>query len=284
MKDWKITLLANEHCHTGENPLWDAERQCVYWTDIPHGKLFRWDWATQTHEQIYSGLPVGGFTLQAEGSLLLFRVNDIAVLPWRGEARSVIAVADESMDRFNDVTADPEGRVFAGTMGRTAGSGGLYRLDLDGTLTKLFAGTQIANGGGFSPDLSTFYWTDSTAEQLWRFNYERATGALTQRRMIYQAENEGTPDGLAIDAEGNLWSARWDGQAVIKHAPDGTVLGKIVLPVKTVASMCFGGPGLDTMLVTTANGSPGSTTEDGALFKIEGNFHGRADFHSRISW
>lgn len=280
---WKITRLANEHCKTGENPVWDAARECVYWSDIPNGKLFRYDLATRSHEQIYAGPPVGGFALQTDGSLLLFRVNDVAVLPWRGQARAFIEHHDETMQRFNNVGADPEGRVFAGSIGATNENGGLYRADLDGTISKVCDGTGCANGSGFSPDLRTFYWTDSTNKRIFRFDYDRATGALSNRRLIHQvAEGDGIPDGMAVDAEGSLWSARWGGQAVVKHAPDGTVLEKIEMPVRTISSLCFGGRNLDVMFVTTAEGSPGSGTDDGALFQVEGPFAGADEFRSRI--
>lgn len=280
---WKIAPLANEHCQTGENPLWDAARECVYWTDIPNGRLFRHDLATARHEQIYSGPPVGGFTLQADGSLLLFRVSDIAVLPWGGAARTVIEFQDRTMERFNDVIADPEGRVFAGTIDRDDANGGLYRVDVDGTISQVCAGTGTSNGCGFSPDLHRLYWTDSTNKRIFRFDYDRATGALTNRTLIYQAaDDEGTPDGMAVDAEGNLWSARWGGGCVVKHAPDGAVLEKIALPVRTVSSLCFGGRGLDAMYVTTADGKPDSDSLDGALFRIEGSVLGAAEFCSRI--
>lgn len=281
---WKITLLANEHCDTGENPLWDDAREAVCWTDIPRGKIFRHSLATGSHEQIYSGPPVGGFTLQSDGSLLLFRVNDIAVLPpGGGTARTIIEVRDPAMKRFNDVIADPEGRVFAGTMGADEECGGLHRIDRDGTITKVCAGTGIANGSGFSPDLRTFYWTDSTHRRIFSFDYDQATGALSNQTLLHEAgEADGTPDGLAVDAEGNFWSARWGGQAVVKHAPGGAVLDKIVMPVRTVSSVCFGGRNLDKMFVTTAGGSADSATLDGALFQVEGAFAGKGDFRSGV--
>ena len=290
--DFQIKLLANEHCKTGENPLWDAERECVYWTDIPNGKLFRYDIQSARHEQIYSGQPVGGFTLQADGNLLLFRVSDIAELPLPrgGEARTIIEYSDETMERFNDVSADPEGRVFAGTVGKGRENlhGGLYRVDLDGTITrmKICGESDCANGSDFSPDLRWFYWTDSTKKRIFRFDYNRATGDLSNRILIYQAsENEGIPDGLTIDADGNLWSARFDGSAIFKHAPDGSVLDKIALPVRAISCACFGGKNLDAMFVTTAEGKSGSESEEGALFQItqaSNLFRGKPEFCSRI--
>jgi D-xylono/L-arabinono-1,4-lactonase len=285
MKDARISLLANEHCQTGENPYWDPVTDCVYWTDIPNGKLFRYDRATGTHRTIYEGPPVGGFTRQADGTLLLFRVDDIAVLDLAdGSVRSLIPFADEGSVRFNDVIADPEGRVFAGTIGRDTESGGLFRLDRDGTFTLLFRGTRTANGMGFSPDLRTFYWTCSTYRRIYRFNYDRHTGELSQRELLYQAsEAEGKPDGLTVDMAGNIWAARWEGYSVVIHNPEGHIIGDIRFPVPKVSSCFFGGPDLDLLFVTTAGGAPDRHTTDGALYQVEVPACGKPEFVSRVS-
>jgi sugar lactone lactonase YvrE len=253
-------LLVNEHCNTGENPFWDHEKRCVYWTDIPNGRLFRYDIDTGNHAAIYNGQPVGGFTMQADGALLLFRVDDIAVLREDGTAEPVIRYTDAGMTRFNDVIADPDGRV-----------------------RQLFSGTGCANGMGFAPDLRTFYWTCSTRRRIYRFHYDRETGDLSGEDLWYQATpEEGIPDGLAVDVSGNVWSARWDGGAVIKHDPDGQVLEKLEFPVAKVSSLCFGGRDLDSLFVTTAGGKPESATEDGALYLVEVPVLGMPEFRSRI--
>jgi D-xylonolactonase len=136
---------------------------------------------------------------------------------------------------------------------------------------------------GFSPDLRTFYWTCSTRRRIYAFDYERATGGLANRRVLYEAtEDEGIPDGLAVDAAGDLWSARWDGFALVRHAPDGRVRERIALPVAKVSSVCFGGPELDRMFLTTAGGASGAGTLDGALFELRPGVRGRAEFRSRV--
>lgn len=287
MNTYTITPLVNEHCATGENPYWNPDDGCVYWTDIPNGKLFRYDPATGAHRTIYHDAPVGGFTLQADGNWLLFRVHDIALLTPDGQVTVLLPFQDETAKRFNDVIADPEGRVYAGTMGATPEVGGLYRVDLDGTITKLFAGTGTANGMGFTPDLQFFYWTDSTAKRLYRFRYDRATGDLTGRTVFYQADpSEGTPDGLAVDTGGAVWSARHRGGTIRKHAPDdGRIVETITMPVKRVTSLFLGGPGRDIAFVTSAGGGePESIEADGTLYQITGlGATGLEEFRSRIA-
>jgi sugar lactone lactonase YvrE len=278
-----ITPLVNSHRQLAENPLWQAETGMLYWTDIDAGEVHRFHLETGRHEIVYHGPAVGGFTFQENGDLLLFRVNDLALLHPDGTLAVLREFADEGMTRFNDVIADPEGRVYAGTIGRTETSGGLFRVDRDLHITLLFRGTGVSNGMGFSPDLRTLYWTCSTRRQIRAYDYESATGSLSNERVIYQAsKEEGIPDGLTIDGNGHLWSARWDGFAVIHHAPDGKVLERHEFPVAKVTSLTFGGPRLDQFFVTTAGGAPDLDTEDGAIYQWSAGVSGPEEFRSRV--
>lgn len=272
------SLLLNPNGKLSENPLWDAREACLYWTDIEGGVMHRFDPATREHERIYKGPSVGGFTLQEDGGLLLFRVDDIALLHPSHRVEVLWSFEDAGTKRFNDVIADPEGRVFAGTIGQTDGSGGVWRLERDGALHQLWRGTKIANGMDFSPDLRHFYWTDSTYKTIFRFDYDRTTGRLTNRAPLTEVE-DGTPDGLTVDAEGNLWSARYGGGAVVEHAPDGTVLTRVSLPVENVTAPTFMGPDLKGLVVTTAEGD---TSEGGALFVVPVKVGGREPYRSRV--
>jgi D-xylonolactonase len=136
---------------------------------------------------------------------------------------------------------------------------------------------------GFSPDLRKFYWTCSTRRRIYEFDYDRATGRIGGERLLYQAsDDEGIPDGMTVDRNGHLWSARWDGRAVVHHAPDGSVVEKFPFAVAKVTSLCFGGPGLDRFFVTTAGGKPGVQSEDGSVFQWAAGVQGPPEFKSRI--
>ena len=276
--------LINLHCELGENPLWNADDGCLYWTDITGGKIHRLHLATRQHTQIYSGETVGGFTSEANGDLLLFRVGDIAVLHADGGVGTVRAFADEGSERFNDVIAAPDGCVLAGTIGKTDASGGLFRVECDGSSTLLFRGTGCSNGMGFSPDLTRFYWTCSTRRTIYAFDYDPSSGRLSGERVFYTAPaSEGIPDGMAVDRNGHVWSARWDGFSIVHHAEGGAPIETIPFPVAKVSSLCFGGPALDQMLVTTAGGVPGSTSADGSLYQSSPGVQGTPEFRSRIT-
>ncbi|MEQ1859493.1 MAG: SMP-30/gluconolactonase/LRE family protein [Chthoniobacteraceae bacterium] len=279
-----IATLINDHCRLAENPLWNAADGALYWTDIDGGTVHRFHLASAKHEVIYRGVTVGGFTFQADGALLLFRVNDIALLRADGSVEVLRTISDEGTARFNDVIADPEGRVFAGSIGRSETSGGLVRVDRDGSITLLFRGTGVSNGMGFSPDSRTFYWTCSTRRRIFAFDYDRATGGLSGERVFYQAnDDEGIPDGMTVDRDGHVWSARWDGFAVVHHALDGSVVERFTFPVAKVSSLCFGGPALDEFFITTAGGVPGNDTADGSIYRWRAGVSGAPEFQSRIA-
>ena len=230
---------------------------------------------------------VGGFTLEADGMLLLFRVNDLARFnPANGDCQPVRKFTDPGMQRFNDVMADPAGRVYAGTIGKDKESGGLFRFDPDGGSKLLFRGTGCSDRMGLSPDGRTFYWTCSTTNRIFAFDYDPASGELANRRVFYAAtaDDEGTCDGLCVDAEGHLWSARWDGHRLRRHAPDGQVVAEISVPASRVTSCCFGGDKLQTLYITSARGEtdPGYC-EAGSVFTLDVKTPGLPRHVSRLA-
>jgi D-xylonolactonase len=279
----RVEAVANYHCFVGENPLWNPDDGHVYWVDIENGRLFRAEHASGAHECFYEGPVVGGFTLHEDGSLLLFEADRIARLERDGRRRVLCEGIDRDMKRFNDVIADPEGRVFAGTIGQTEASGGLYRIELDGSVRCVLKETGIANGMAFTRDERRFFWTCSTSRRIFAFDYDRASGELSNRTLFHAASEPGEgPDGLTIDEQDRLWSARWGGFAVVRLGADGSVVERVRMPVERVSSCVFAGPELDTLYVTTAAGAPGGAGEDGTLYRVKVGARGRAAFRSRV--
>lgn len=281
-------LIADTRCQVGEGPYWHPEEHRLYWVDIPAGRLYRHDPATESHELVYASPddPIGGFTLQADGALLLFQSRG-AVRTWQdGRVATLIeAIPEERDGRFNDVIADPEGRVFCGTMPIGDRPGRLYRLDPDRSLHLVLDDAGISNGLGFSPDLTRLYHTDSTKRLISVFDYDRATGEVANRRTLVRTPDDGSiPDGMTVDANGDLWSARWDGSALYRYSPSGEDLRRIPFPAKKVSSIAFGGPNGDDAYVTTAGGQDRASEGPGAgaLFRVRLGVSGPLEFRSRI--
>ena len=284
-------LIADYACEVGEGPLWHAQEQRLYWADIPAGRLFRYDPASGRHGLFHEGPVVGGFTIQADGSLLLFMEHGAVSVLRDGKLESVIeSLPGEEENRFNDVIADPAGRVYCGTMAKaddeTADRGGtLYRLDTDGTATAVADGVGISNGMAFTPDRKQMYYTDTLNWGIDVFDYDERTGAISNRREFARSgEDAGSPDGMTVDAEGNVWSARWGGSGAFKYSPGGEEIGKVELPTKAVSSVTFGGADYTDMYLTTANGHEKAENgpQAGALFRVKTGARGLPEFTSRI--
>lgn len=280
-------LIADYQCETGEGPMWHPIEKCVYWLDISApGRMFRYDPATGKHEQCYEGEMVGGITVQADGALLLFGEKG-SVRVWRdGKITTLLdGIPGEEESRFNDVIADPMGRVFCGTMPTKERLGRLYRLDTDGKITQILEGIGCSNGMGYTPDRKRMYYTDSMKYEIYIFDYDIATGNITNQRVFVRTpEEEGLPDGMTVDAEGYVWSAHWDGSHLYRFSPQGKEVMRIKFPAKKVSSVIFGGEDYTDIYVTTAGGNnkaqegPGA----GALFHLNLGIRGVPEFFSRI--
>lgn len=266
-------VVAKTNCVVGENPLWNALNEKLYWCDIPAGKIYRFDPSMSEHMIIYEDGVVGGFTIQANGSFLLFKDGGRVDYWEDGKSSTVVSPTDTDVaSRFNDVWPDPNGGVFCGTMPTDDASGALYHLSLEGTLSRVVDDVQIPNGIDFSPGVKYLYLTESDANAIWQYAYDPSTGELSEReRFVDTSDEAGVPDGLTVDSEGNVWSARWGGHAVVKYAPDGTELDRVEFPVERVSSVAFGGAGASRLYVTTARGLERQADSDlaGALFAVE---------------
>jgi sugar lactone lactonase YvrE len=135
----------------------------------------------------------------------------------------------------------------------TPGQGALYRLDIDGTVSEVLTAVTTSNGLGWSPDGGTMYYVDTGRGTLDVLRHDAASGGVEDRRTLVSLVGEqGLPDGLAVDAEGHLWLALWDGGCVHRYSPSGELELVVTLPASRVTSVAFGGPGLTDLYVTTA--------------------------------
>jgi D-xylono/L-arabinono-1,4-lactonase len=280
-------IVAHCHCELGEGPLWNPFDNCLYWLDIAKGRLLRYDPARDQHEQVFErDEQIGGFTIQADGSFLLFGERGSIRLLRDGEITTIVEEIPAELDtRFNDVIADPQGRVFCGTIAGESHPATLYRLDLDGTLTPVVENVGLANGMGFTPDTKGLYFTDTDAGRIDLFEYDEETGALSNPRLFVQVpDGDGHPDGLTVDGEGFVWSARWDGRMIVRYAPDGSEERRVHLPTPNVTSLAFGGEGFQDLYITTAigEGSPPPDEQAGALFHLYPGVAGKPEFLSRV--
>lgn len=223
-------------------------------------------------------------TIQADGDLLLFGDGGaVSLLTAEGAIRPLVAsIRGEETARFNDVVADPAGRVFCGTMSLVGGLGTLYRLDLDGSFERVVEGVGCSNGMGFSPDRRLMYFVDSPTGRIDAFDYDEPGGTIENRRPFAIVDSEeGSPDGMTVDSEGCIWAAVWDGYGVVRFDRDGKRMRKIDVPARNVTSIAFGGANLRTCFVTSA-GADLEGEPHGMTFAFDAGVAGLPEFLSRI--
>lgn len=273
----EIALAAG--AEVGEGPLWDQRDQVLLWIDIPRCAVHRFDPASGVDTVSDVGQMVGAVALTSGGGLILALQEGFALFH-SGQIEMITPVeAEDPGTRMNDGYVDPQGRFWAGTMSirESNRNGSLYRLDPGGDVTRVLRGIGISNGIDWSPDERTMYFADTAARTVDAFDFDGATGRISNRRnLLTMPAGGGSPDGLVVDAEGCLWVALWGGSAVHRYTPDGQLALKIELPVTQVTKPAFGGPDRSDLYITTARRDRHDEPHAGDVFVVRGTgFHGQ---------
>jgi sugar lactone lactonase YvrE len=253
----KSALLADTGDLCGECPVWDPRAQRLYWTDCVGLKFHCYDWRSRAYRLVKAGVEIYGFRPNRRGGFVVTNTSGVWLWGGDGDLALVAAEAEGTRLQLNDCCADSAGRLITGSFFYTpAGEyelGKLIRIDTDGSARVLDDGYHLANGIGFSPDERTLYAADTVARRIYRYDYDPATGSAARRRVFVTAPgDEGLPDGLAVDAEGFVWSAQWYGSGVVRYDPDGVVERRLAVPAKQTSSVAFGGPQLTDLFITSA--------------------------------
>jgi len=237
-----------------EGPVWDGDR--LLWVDIPEGRVLvghlDGDVLIVDDEHRFDG-HVGTAALAADGAMLVAETCSLTRVDPDGGRRSTGPIVEVGPDdRFNDGICDRAGRLLIGTLSLTGVHRDQRLLQIDkGTTTVLDDDLGLANGMAFSPDDSLLYSVDSVPGTVWVREYDHATGATGARRLLLDLSDT-TPDGMTVDASGDLWIAIWGGAEVRRYSPEGSLVERLPVPAPHVSSVAFVGPGLDQLVVTTA--------------------------------
>jgi sugar lactone lactonase YvrE len=228
----------------------------LYWVDIQRPSLQRFDPVTEVHNIWPMPSQIGSYALRQSGGFVVALQTGLAFFdPDTGIFEPLVDPESHiPQTRFNDGKCDRQGRFWAGTMGTVNDQpvGSLYRLDGDHSLHTIRRNVAVSNGLGWSPDNRTMYYADSPTYNIYAFDFAPETGTINNER-IFAHHKTGFPDGLTVDAQGYVWSARWDGWQVIRFAPDGRIDRIIEMPVQRPTSCIFGGPELRHLYITSAS-------------------------------
>jgi sugar lactone lactonase YvrE len=257
MRTIKAECVLRAGAVLAEGPVWDGLRQRLWWVDIERNELHSFDPGNGTDCGWTLDHRIGFAVPSTRGDLVIGTQRGLMRFdPDAGIATAVVDPESHLPDnRFNDAKCDPAGRLWAGTMAVSESPclGSLYRVDKSWQVDRMVTNISISNGLAWSTDGRTMYYIDSPTRRVDAFDFDPHTGDISNRRAVIEVV-DGFPDGMCIDANGNLWVALWGGWGVACYDPrTGAQIDKIEIAVEAVTSCCFAGADLDELYTTTAS-------------------------------
>jgi sugar lactone lactonase YvrE len=278
----RIELLIDARAEKlGEGPIWDVEEQRLYWIDSPGSKVHSCNargesartWSVPEH--------IGSMALRKTGGAIVSLRDGFYELDF--STGSCIKITDPDPGkpriRMNDGKVDRQGRFVAGYLDYEERDPicAVFRLDPGGAVEKLDDLIVCSNGPCWSPDGRIFYFTDTYTREIWAYDYDPATGAVSNRRTFCSFVDfglKGLPDGATVDAEGFVWSVSVYEGKLVRFAPDSKLDCTVGLPVESTISLAFGGLELDVAYVTSMARAVKEVKpkerEAGGLFAVHG--------------
>jgi len=236
----------------GEGPTWDPATGRLVWLDILGMRIHTYDPSTGRRTVRTTDQHVGAAKPRAGGGLVLNLRDGVGLLDPDGTFRWLHREPVPGR-RGNDAAVAPDGSLWAGTMryDEAAGGGTLTRLTGAGDVRTVLPDATVSNGTGWSPDGRLMYYADTPTRRVDVFDYD-AEGVRNRRPLVEIEEGAGLPDGLTVDADGCVWVALWNGGAVRRYTPDGTLDRVVPVPAPLTTACAFGGPTLADLYITTA--------------------------------
>ena len=257
-----INVFSNEKSELGEGPLWHPARESLFWLDILKQTLYEkafdsieadFDKSWQLPE-ISSALALDG---ESNNSILMVTNLCFGRLDLdTGVFCSLISLPIDEHKRANDGGVGPNGEFWFGTMEKkpTGNNGNIYSLSPSGKLTHQLAKMGIPNTFCWTAAGKRLYLSDSLQQKMYSFDMSDNELLLNSEKEIFVdlSRSDSTPDGGAMDINGHLWNAHWDGFKIQCYVANKKERDTLNLPVPKVTSCCFGGPDLRHLFITTA--------------------------------
>jgi sugar lactone lactonase YvrE len=241
----EFELVWDSRCGVAESPVWDAATRRLLFSDINGRRINALSVDTGARESWDFPDVVGSFGLCRSGRLVVAQRHHVVLFdPVSGELTDLTSKIEEPpTNRFNDGKVGPDGACWVGSMDENSPRqkiAALYRVTADGRMTKEEEGYAVSNGLAWSPDGRIMYHSDSTAGVIDAWDFDPETGQRTNHRIVATLTNEdGRPDGAAVDREGNYWSAGPSAGCINCFSPAGVLLRKWAFPVPGPTMPCF---------------------------------------------
>jgi len=254
-------VVVHGDAEVGEGPVLDRRTGRLVWVDITQGWLHQTDLGADRTDSVRFATMLGAaLPRESEPGFVLAVSDGLGLWVPDGGLDLVDPCLPEPHLRFNDAKCDSRGRVWGGTnhLEFVPGEGRLRVWDGTGPSRVAAEGMTLPNGLGWSPDDRTMYLVDSFEYLLLRADFDADSGTVGELTTLTRVE-PGYPDGLAVDVEGNIWVAVWDGWEVRRFNPRGQLTGVIRMPVAQPSSCAISDSG--TLYITSAR----SGLDDAAL-------------------
>ncbi len=274
---WKLK------CKLGEGTLWVKEHNSIYFVDIKKKSFYSLNTKNNKKKK---------YKVNKEIGFLAHIKGDIFILGLQGELRvqniktkkiikSVLVEENIKLNRINDGKTDPQGNLWFGTMDnleRKIEKGSLYKLDKNLILTKVDKNYRITNGPAFIDELN-FYHTDSSKKIIYKIRISKKNKIINKKIFKKFSSKDGSPDGMTLDNNKNLWVAHFHGACVSVFNNSAKLIHRIQLPAKNITNCTFGGQKNNELFITSA--TKGMSNADlqkyrysGFLFSVKTNVRG----------
>jgi len=273
------TIERDTRDRLGEGALWSPRHNALLWVDILGCRIHRLSLDDGRIDSFEQPAYAAWIVERERGGIIAGIGLDVQLLDLDSGARTTIGSVDKGIagNRLNDAKADPQGRIWAGTMSVACDrpSGAFYRIDPDGLIVHADGPYTIPNGPAIDAEGRFLLHTDTALRTIFRYDINDDASLGERRAFIVFEDGWGNPDGMTFDADGGVWVACWGGSCVARFTPDGAHDRSIALPASQITSCTFAGQGLDRMFVTSA--ADGVDEEfGGALFEIDPGCIGRS--------
>lgn len=256
-----IELIAQIPCANilGEGVQWHHREQAVWWTDIKSNLIYRYHLESQELQRWATPEAVGCFTFsENDERILLALASGFAWFDKNTGALEWLAKPEAHLvgNRLNDGRVDRQGRFWAGSIVEQKNapeqSAGLFCLNASGEASQHLSGLAISNSLCWSLDGTKLYHADSPTHQIKVYDFDAASGTLSNGRVFVQTSDNVEPDGSTIDAEGCLWNAEWGGSRLVRYTAEASESFVLKTLVSQPTCMAFGGADMNLLFVTSA--------------------------------
>jgi len=257
-----VAWLGDPSVFHGEGAFWDPTIGALRYVDMFRGDVVTLGGgrSSRTHvgdvAALVRGRAAGGYVVATEQGFALLDAD----LRLEREVRAF----DVAGVRMNEGACDATGRLYCGSMDYDLRpeQGKLYRLDRDLSIHVVLERVSVPNGLAWSFDGGTAYHADTVERRVNAYEVEVATGAFGASSVFIDFTSlPGAPDGMAMDEEGGLWVAMWQGGAVRRFDANGELTDTIPTGVSNPTSCAFGGADGRTLFITTSQDGLGGRTE-----------------------